>query len=277
MPRQQAQTSTTKRKPRAARRPSPTKRAPKKKVRPAGASGGAAPRRAPAAPRSAATDPAPINMTHLRFHLASLLRLSDNLVSKAVGLYDRLFALDQRDETAIYLELGKDLAREERFDEALVALRKVLVARPNDSEALFELGMIHLKRGAPQAAAGALEKAKKAGVQSHLLHLRLAEAHSLQENLDAALVELEAAIALKPEIPDGHYQRGILLDRLERYPEAVGAFETAIELDPTEIRYHQSLGFTLETMGQRKNAIRCFKRALELERSVTVASDFAVY
>ena len=47
--------------------------------------------------------------TDWRFHFAALLRVSDNLVSRAVGAYDRMFGLDERDESEIHFEFGKKL------------------------------------------------------------------------------------------------------------------------------------------------------------------------
>jgi tetratricopeptide (TPR) repeat protein len=112
-----------------------------------------------------------------------------------------------------------------------------------------------------------LEKAKAAGVKNAKLRLLLADALCLEEKLEEALAEMDAALALEPEVADTHYQRGVLLDRLERHGDAVAAFENAIRFAPREIRYHQSLGFTLETLGRRADAIRSFKRALEFERA----------
>jgi tetratricopeptide (TPR) repeat protein len=204
--------------------------------------------------------------TDWRFHVATLMRVSDNLVSRAVGAYDRMFALDKREESEIYLEIGKKLADDEKLEEALRALRRVLRTKPDHEEALFEIGLIHVRQNVPRAAIEMLQKAKAAGMKSLRLNLLLADALGLEDRFAEALKELDGALAIKPNVADTHYRRGVTLDRLERHAEAVEAFEEAIRLAPRELRYHQSLGFTLETMGQRSSAIKCFKRALELER-----------
>jgi tetratricopeptide (TPR) repeat protein len=202
-----------------------------------------------------------------RFHLASLTRISDNIVSRAVNAYDRIFGLDEREASEIYFDVGKKLVAEEKIDEAINALRKVLRAKPDHQQALFELGMLHLRRDAPVAAIAMLQRAKAAGLSDHKLHILLADALAEENKLDEALREFDLALALKPDLANTHYRRAVLLDRMERHADAVDAFEKAIRLSPRDIRYHQSLGFTLETMGQRTEAIRCFKRALEVERA----------
>ncbi len=205
--------------------------------------------------------------TDWRFHLAALARVSDNIISRAVNAYDRLFGLNEEEASEIHFELGKRLADEDRLDEAICALRNVLRARPDHVDALFELGRIQLRRGASRAAAEAFEKAKAAGLKSTELRLLLAEALVHEEKLQEALKETDAALMIEPNLADIHYRHAVVLDRLERHAEAAAALENAIRLAPREVRYHQSLGFTLESLGRRADAVRSFKRALELERS----------
>src|SRR5262245_22252799 len=76
--------------------------------------------------------------TDWHFHISALMRISDNIVTRAVNAYDRLFGLDERDEGEIHFEFGKRLADEERLDEAVGALRKVLRTRPDHVDGLFE-------------------------------------------------------------------------------------------------------------------------------------------
>jgi tetratricopeptide (TPR) repeat protein len=205
--------------------------------------------------------------TDWRFHLAALARVSDNLVSRAVNAYDRLFGLDQEEASEIHYELGKRLAEEDRLEESVSALRNVLRARPHHAEALYELGKVQLRRGASRAAVEALQRAKTAGLKSTKLRLLLAEALVSDEKFQEALKETEAALKTEPDVADIHYRHAMVLDRLERHAEAAAVLENAIRIAPHEVRYHQSLGFTLESLGRREDAVRSFKRALEFERS----------
>ncbi len=213
--------------------------------------------------------------TDWRFYVASLMRVSDNLVSRAVNAYDRTFALDKREQSEIYLEIGKKLASEEKLDDALRALRRVIHARPDHAEALFEIGLLHIRRGVPRAAIEMFERAKAAGMKTVKLHLLLADVLGREDRLPEALREIDAATAMKPDVADTHYRRGVLLDRMERHDEAIESFEEAIRLSPSEVRYHQSLGFALETAGRRGAAIKCFKRALELERQRELETSYS--
>jgi len=204
--------------------------------------------------------------TRLRFQLASLARISDNLVTRAVRAYDRLFALDRTDQAEVYLDMGKDLVQRGKYEQALEVLRKAARLRPDSTEALLEIGLLHLRQQAPEAAVRALEQAKERGGPSYELHRGLGEALIMLGKYPEALKEIEAGLTLKPNVADDHYRLAVALDRVGRYEDAIRAFGRAIELAPHEVLYHQSLGFTLESAGRRRDAIKCFKRALELER-----------
>lgn len=209
----------------------------------------------------------PSGETQFRVHMASLLRLSENIVNRAVGAYDKLFALEPTDHAQIYLQMGRDLAQRGNLEEALEALRKAQRLSPSNVEIGIELGLLHMQREAPQAAVHALVEAKALGKPTYRLRKALAEAFIVMERYEEALDELEVLLRLEPGVSESYYQLGIALDRLGRFDEAIKAFEAAIELSPSEVVYHQSLGFTLESVGRRREAIKRFKRALELERT----------
>ncbi len=203
----------------------------------------------------------------LRYHLASLVRMSDNLVAKAVEAYDRLFALDVRDQAEIHLQMGADLAQDGNVRGAIAALRKALQLRPDDAQIRVRLGELYLtRRHAPEAALREFVAAAEQGADDAKLHLMKAEALSSLERHEEAVVALERALELDPQSAEASYRLGVALDAAGEFKSAVQAFRYAIELAPHEVVYHQSLGLTLESAGRRREAIRSFKRALELER-----------
>jgi tetratricopeptide (TPR) repeat protein len=203
--------------------------------------------------------------TQLRYWLASLVRLSDNIVLKAVHAYNKIFELKTEDQADIYLEMAREFERDGKTEEVLEALRKAVALRPDDGKIRLQIGLLHLKAKAPAAAIQAFQKAKELGYSSYRLHVSLAQALVRQKELDQALTEYQQALALRPESPEALHKMGLLLDQLGRFQDAVLAFQKAVELDPGEVLYHQSLGFALESAGRRSEAVKCFKRALELE------------
>jgi tetratricopeptide (TPR) repeat protein len=198
--------------------------------------------------------------------LASLVRLSDNIVLKAVTAYNRILELKTEDQADIYLEMAREFERDGKTEDVLEALRKAVLLRPDDGKIRMRIGLLHLKSKAPSAAVQAFQKAKQLGHSSYRLHVSLAEAFVRQNQYEQALSEYQQALALKPASPDALHKMGLVLDQLGRFQDAADAFRRALELSPNEVMYHQSLGFALESAGRRSDAVKCFKRALELEQ-----------
>lgn len=209
----------------------------------------------------------------LRYQLATLARVLDNLVTSGVRAYDSLFALEPRDQAEIHLRLGKEAAQQGDLREAFAALRRSAQIRPDNGEVHFQLGRLYLqRRKAPEAALQAFERARKAGYVHRDLELGIAEALTELGRDQEAAAALQTALDKSPSSAEVAYLLGLALDRLGNHAEAVHAFERAISLAPQEVTYHQSLGLTLESSGRRKEAIECYKRALQLERRRDLAN-----
>ena len=202
----------------------------------------------------------------LRFRFASVLRISDNLVNRAVQAYDRIFDIGHEEKAEIFLEMGQEFARTGKRREALSALRRAINLRPDLPIAWIEIGRLHQRERAHEAAEQAFLKAKELGSLSPSLYGHLAETLMEQGRDSEAIEQLEYVVSHDPSDPRIWYRLGVLNDRLGRHDEAVEAFEQAIDLDPEDPVFYQGLGFTLETEGHRSEAIKCFKRALELEQ-----------
>ena len=220
----------------------------------------AAPAPAPRPRQSAASE------TELRYWLASLVRLSDNIVLKAVSAYNRIFELKNEDQADIYLAMARDFERDGKTEDVLEALHKAVILRPEDGRIRMQIGLLRLKAKAPAAAVQAFQQAKDFGYTSFRLHVSMAEAFVLLNEHERAVTEYQSALALNSDSADALHKLGVALDRLGRFQEAAAAFERAVEVAPHEVLYHQSLGFALESAGRRSEAVKCFKRALELEQ-----------
>ena len=65
----------------------------------------------------------------------------------------------------------------------------------------------------------------------------LSEVRRLQGRLPEALAAIDAAIAIQPDAPGPHWQRGRLVELLGRFPEAGPEYARAVELSPRSVIY----------------------------------------
>lgn len=107
---------------------------------------------------------------------------------------------------------------------------EILRRAPKEPRASFNLGDIYLSKGQAAKALPFLETAAAAFAGEFDTRLAYGRALAAVNQFEKAATELEAAVKLKPEIPEGHFQLGLALQRTGRRAEAAAAFKEAKRL-----------------------------------------------
>ncbi len=127
--------------------------------------------------------------------------------------------------------------RSGRLDAAEHGYRSLLVAEPDQPDALHLLGVALCQQG---------------------------------RKLEA-LPWIEEAIRQRPEIAAYHAARGEVLRELGQHVEAAGVLATALELDPSLVAAHNNLGLVRLSHGQADRALASFDEAIRLRPGFTTA------
>jgi hypothetical protein len=80
-----------------------------------------------------------------------------------------------------------------------------------------------------------------------------------------ALVNLDRAVALRPQYAEAFNNRGIVLGDLERHAEALACVERALALKPDYAEAHYNRGNTLRDLHRHADAVQSFERAIALQ------------
>ncbi len=99
-----------------------------------------------------------------------------------------------------------------------------------------------------------------------MVYSNLGVALAGQGRLDEAIVQYEKAIALTPDLVEGHLNLGSTLLFQGRVEEALPHLERAAALQPQDAEIEQQLGVALDRRGDRAGAVAHLRRALELAR-----------
>ena len=102
---------------------------------------------------------------------------------------------------------------------------------------LHALGVAQLLSGDIDASIGSLQSAAQSRPRDAALRADLGAAHMTrfvntgdQAEATAALTALDEALALSPSVKEASFNKALLLQQLERYPEAVAAWNNYLEL-----------------------------------------------
>jgi len=129
------------------------------------------------------------------------------------------------------LDAALELQRQGRLAAAEAAYRAVLEREPGHVRALFNLGLIRVRQGAPDEAIGLFG----------------------------------AALARQPDFAEAHNALGIALRLLGRYEEALAHYAKALAIRPDYAEVENNIGLALQAQGRPDEAILHHRRALALK------------
>lgn len=126
------------------------------------------------------------------------------------------------------LQQAVELHQAGRLAEAEAIYRRILAQHPRHPDALHLLGLIAHQNGDP----------------------------------GAALAHIDAAIAVNDGVAEYHHNRGVVLLRLGRAPDAERSFRHALQLKPVYPDAQNALGNGLQALGRYEEAIAAYRTAL---------------
>jgi tetratricopeptide (TPR) repeat protein len=176
--------------------------------------------------------------------------------------------------TAALFTLG--LALGQKADpEALkrtVAVEAAAVERsPDDTEALYRLGLASLALGDFKRAAKALEALVQRDPESLDGTLLLARAYRGANDAAKAKALLDRAIVSQPDEPTLRAERGALARAQDEVAVAIVHYGKAVELAPTDANLRFNLAEAMQQAARLDEAIAGYRRALELDAGLTAA------
>jgi tetratricopeptide (TPR) repeat protein len=91
----------------------------------------------------------------------------------------------------------------------------------------------------------------------------------LKDQLDNAVVELQNAIRLQPDLADAHYTLGVLFWQRGEFDQAAGELQKAIQDRPNYAEAHYTLGTVFKQQGKLPES------AAELREAIRLQPEFA--
>ncbi len=167
--------------------------------------------------------------------------------------------------------LGVELDRRGRFDEALFHYRETLRLKPGDGngETNFALASFAkadrlIAANQPDQALSVIREGLRFRPQNALAHAQIGRILQDRQQLPAALKEFEDAVRLDPNLAAAHLGLAVIYSWSGRTSEARTEFETTLRLDPNNVEAHYDLGLVLTVMGQPREGLQHFLAAAKI-------------
>ncbi len=162
------------------------------------------------------------------------------------------------------LLVARECQRNGKLDEAADIYRRVLLAVPDQPDALHYAGVLAHQQGRSDDAMRLVERSLQLEPGNADWHNNLGIILKGLGRLDEATAAYERALALAPGHANALTNLGVTLRALGRLDQAEQAYRRAIARHPTHADAHHNLGVTLSHAGRLREAVECYCRALTL-------------
>jgi tetratricopeptide (TPR) repeat protein len=130
-----------------------------------------------------------------------------------------------------HLNLGIEYYRQDRLDEAISQLKKLLQLSPDYPKAYFNLGVVCVKK----------------------------------DDLDEAVSYFLRALEIKPDYIGAYNGLGLVFYKQGRFDEAISCFQQALQIEPELAKVHNNLGRVFLSKGDFGQAMHHFSEAIRIK------------
>lgn len=176
-----------------------------------------------------------LNDPEYQYSLGSF-HLNDGNPQQAVRYFNRALTLNPKH--ALSLDgMGLAYFMQGQFEQAMKYFKRCLEISPSMTDARNHLGSVYQEMGQLDLA----EKEFRAAILDELYRSRelpyfnLARLYHLQNKNEEALDFLDRAILLNERMVMAHNLKGVILETMERYEDAIASYEQALRYTPDDI------------------------------------------
>lgn len=186
--------------------------------------------------------------------------------TRSTGQIGTIAAVDTYKRTpANEAQFNKALAaiKEEKYDEALALLDRVLSIDPKDFIAWTELGTVKFKQGRFGEAEKPYQQALEANPSYIVALMNLGKLRMAEKQYDAAVEVFNRAVAAQPRSADANHFLGEAYLQIKKGSKAVGYLNEAVRLDPIgKAEIHLRLATLYNGAGMKDKAAKEYEQFL---------------
>jgi tetratricopeptide (TPR) repeat protein len=159
-----------------------------------------------------------------------------------------------------------EMLNKRQYAEAIPLMELLLSDNPDDTDILYNLGMVYSDRSEWEKSLACLNRLMELEPQNTNGRVALGTAFSRQGNIEQGLAELRRAVADAPTNLWAQRNLGAALAKAGHVEEGVAHLRQATELDPKNALTWFGLGLALEDSGDDSGADTAYRKVIELDK-----------
>jgi len=199
-----------------------------------------------------------------------LVYLNNGKINEAILYFNKSLYLNPRFDLALNA-LGLAYFMQGSFEQSLKYFQKCLEVNPNLTEAHNYIGSVYQEMGIIDKAEQEFRRAiaDKTYKSRELPYYNLARLYFLKDKLQDALDFVEISIEINNRMVLAHNLKGVLLEKLEKFEEAIQSYKKALKIVPDDINLKFNLASAYFKNGEITKAKEIFEeirpKATDLE------------
>lgn len=206
------------------------------------------------------------------YNLALALKQQDKF-SEALAALKRATELQPDKLPEIYYTLGVILLQQSKLDESAAAFQKAREIKPDYGEAIYTLGTVRQQQNKIDEAIELFRAALKFLPDAPEIHNTLGTALRQKGDIEAARIELQEAARLNKlktnrQAATFAVNTGIANLKAGRIDDAISQFQNAVKLTPENSEAYYNLAKALKAKGKKIESAAAYRKAAELNPRV---------
>ncbi len=202
-------------------------------------------------------------LTEYRMALG-LLYKRDQSYTSAEQAFNQVIRIEEKPKQG-YLELGKVLQLEKRYDEALAALFKAASLDPSDVEALYLAGLIYLEAKKPSDARTQFQRVIRINKDYPLVDYQIGRAEIQMDSPQEALEQAKLEAAKNPNMADPYLLMAEAHTAMKEYSQCAGDYMQAVKLRPQGADIYVKMARCYRLSGDLDAAVSMINQAYRQE------------
>jgi tetratricopeptide (TPR) repeat protein len=202
-------------------------------------------------------------LTEYRMALG-LMYERDQSYTSAEQVFDQVVRIEDKPKQA-YLELGKVLQLERRYDDALIAFFKAAELDPADVEALYLAGLLYLDAKKPSEARTQFQHVLKINKDYPLVNYQLGRAALDLDAPQEALEQAKIEITKNPNLADPYLLSADAHTAMRQYELCAGDYLQAVKLRPQGADFYVKMARCYRLSGNLESAQSMINQASRQE------------
>ena len=151
------------------------------------------------------------------------------------------------------------------YDKAITLFRELQAQQPDNPVIINRLSRAYADAGERQNSFWVLRRALAKEPIHYSVHLNIAPFYEARGDIESALDHLDQAISANPTVAISYTRKGLLLQKLRKYPEALAQLKQALDLTPNDPKAFFYIGDVEILMKNWSEGIRRFEQSIQVD------------